>query len=365
MIRLTGAVSLSALLTLCAAAPASSQAFETHHEIDFDLAAALADADGVAAGPHADFRLRWDAEAVTASGLRWGAALGLAARTVDGRRGLQARGGDVAHPGLATGLGGPGLASDGAAGATRGEIFVKSTLLEVHAGLGPTAARRARIPQTGALRLTGADGALIDPLGGALVDTRLTLSAPAPQVMVGSRRLAGFALSASFTPQGDACGPDRCLDAAHGAVDDIVSAAISFDRRDRRTRARWRLTAGVEAGAARPGPLSGVLEDPQVLSLQAAREQDGVTVQVNAVHAAEGPAGVQYGAWSARIGVESGDWLLDAAIGRAASDAADRSGWTAQIGASRLVGSRGLAGLAIQLQSPGGAALVAETGLRF
>lgn len=365
MKRQMGAVLFSATFTLCAAAPASSQAFETRHEIDFDILAAVADGRGVDTGPHADFRLRWDAEAVTASGLRWGGALDLAARTRDGRRGLQSRDDRSARAGLVTGLGGAGLSSSAVAGLTRGEIFVKSTLFEIYAGHGPTAARRERIAPAGALRLTGVDGALIDPQGRGLIDTGLTLSAPAPQLTVRSRRLAGFALGASYSPDGDACGPDRCLDSAYGEVNDIVSAAISFDRRDPHTRARWRLVAGFETASAQPGALSGVLEDPRVISFQAAREQGGVTLQLNTVHAEEGLAGIQYAAWSARIGVESGDWLLDAAIGRASSEAADRRGWSAQMGASRFVGRRGLAGLAVQIQSSGRAALVAETGLRF
>ncbi len=365
MTRLIGAATVSATLTLCAAAPAFSQAFETKHEIDFDVAVALADREGVRGGVHGDFRLRWEAEAVTDAGLRWGGAVDFAARTRDGRRGLQTRGDTGGRPGLVTGLGGPGLSSQAAAGLTRGELFVKSGLLEVHAGHGPTAARRERIAPPGALRLTSVDGALIDPLGAGLIDTGLTLSAPAPQVTVRSRRLAGFALAASYTPDGDACGPDRCLNAAYGRVEEIVSAAVSFDRRDPRTRARWRATAGLETGAARPGSAPLVLEDPRVFTVQAARELDGVTVQLNGIHAEEGLEGLQYAAWSARITLESGDWLVDAALGRARSDAADRQGWTAQVGASRFVGRRGLAGLAVQLQDKGGAALIAETGLRF
>lgn len=362
----SGAIVLSAALIGCAAAPADAETFEFTNEFDFDMLAVLGEAKGVREGLHADFRLRSEAEAVTSTGLRWGGALSLVARTRDGRRGLQGDAGLATGPaGLVTGLGGPGGPEDAVVGIEKAEVFIRSNLFEVHAGLGPSAARRERIRPPSALRLASADGGLVDPLGGALVNTGVTLSAPAPQLTVRTRRLAGLALAASFMPGGDVCGPDRCLDGRYGEIDQIVSAAVSFDRRSPATRTRWSAMAGFEAGEAVAGPLSGALDDPWLVTAQLARETGGVTLSVSGVHAQEGVSGAEYSAVSGQVSVEAGDWLLEAEIGRAFSDMASRDGWTAQTGASRFVGARGVAGAAIRLQDDATAALLLEAGLRF
>lgn len=357
---------LSAVLIGCAAAPADAQLFEIKHEADLDALASFGDAEGVVEGLHLDLRLRAKAEAITESGLRWGGAVSLAARNRDGRRGLQSGSSSATGPaGLVTGLGGAGVDDVAVAGFQGVEVFLRSTLVEVHVGIGETAARRERLQWASALRLTGADGALIDPLGRGLVDTGVTLSAPAPQITLRTRRLIGFAFAASYTPEGDACGPDRCLDVRYGEVERIASAAVTFDRRVPSSGARWSAFAGLERGQATPGPLSNALSDPWLASVQLGREAGGLAVSVSGVHAEEGVADAQYSAISARISFERNDWLFDAEIGRAFSDLADRDGVSAQLGASRFVGAQGVAGAAVQLQSDGGPALVLEAGLRF
>lgn len=362
----SGAIVLSAALIGCAAAPAHAQNFEFSNEIDFDALVALGESEGVRDGLHVDFRLRSEAEAVTSTGLRWGGALSLAARTRDGRRGLQGDGSPATSPaGLVTGLGGPGGPEDAVVGFEKAEVFIRSSLFEVHAGLGPSAARRERLRPPSALRLASADGGLVDPLGAALVDTGVTLSAPAPQLTVRTRRLAGFALAASYMPEGDVCGPERCLDGRYGVIDQIVSASVSFDRRRPVTRTRWSAMAGFEAGEAVAGPLSGVLDDPWLVTAQLARESGGVTASISAAHAREGVSGAEYSAVSGQVSVEAGDWLFDAEIGRAFSDMASRDSWTAQTGASRFVGARSVAGAAVRLQDDGAATLLLEAGLRF
>lgn len=362
----SGAILFSAVLIGCAAAPAHSQNFEFSNEVDLDVVMAVGEADGVREGVQADFRLRSEAEAVTQAGLRWGGALALAARTRDGRRGLQAGGGPSSGPaGLVTGLGGSNGGEGEVIGLERAEVFIRSTLFEIYAGLGPTAMQRERIRPPSVLRLASADGGLVDPLGGALVDTGVSLSAPAPQLTVRTRRLAGFAIAASFAPSGDACGPDRCLDVRYGEVDQIASAVVSFDRRAPSSRTRWSAVAGFEAGRAVAAPLSAALDDPWLVTAQLARETGGVTLSVSGVHAYEGVADAEYSAISAKVSIETGDWLMDAELGRADADLAGRDGWTAQTGVSRFVGDRGVAGAAIRLQTNAAAALIFEAGLRF
>jgi hypothetical protein len=356
----------SAALIGCAAAPVAAQSFEFSHEIDADILAVLGESEGVRDGLHTDFRLRTHAEAISQAGLRWGGAFALAARTRDGRRGLQSNSGSPFGPaGLVTGLGGAGGKTSSVVALERAELFVRGAVFEVYAGVGPSAVRRERLRLPSALRLTSADGALVDPLGQGLVSTALTLSAPSPQLTVKTRRLAGFSVAASYAPSGDVCGPDRCLDVRYGEVDQIVSAVVSFDRRSPSSRARWSALAGFEAGQSVAGPLSAQLEDPWVVTAQLAREAQGVTLSVEAVHAQEGPAGTEYSAGSGSISVEAGDWLYSAELGRGFSDLAGDARWTAQLGASRFVGARGVAAAALQVHDGGGTGLLLETGLRF
>lgn len=349
----------------CAATSASAQTFDISNEIDLDALTVITGASNGADGLHVDFRLRTEAEMVTQTGRRWGLSLEAVGRTHDGRRALQPDAAPAGPGGLVTGLGGSGRNGRASAGVSRADIFVRGSVLELYAGVGETAARTAQSAPARALRLAAADGPLIDAIGGGLVDTRLTVSAPAPRILVQSRRLVGFGLSASYTPEGDACGADRCLDARFGQTTKIFSGAVNFDRRDPVTRTRWTAVAGFEAGQAERGPLSGPLEDPWLASVQILRDADGVTFGVRALHARDGLVETEYSAVSGRVAIERGDWLFDAELGRAHSDAVNRDGWTAQVAGSRLVGSRGVIGAGVQLHDRNGAALVVETGLRF
>jgi hypothetical protein len=140
MLKPCDAVLISVAMAWCAAAPAiaapaSGELSEVEFtlELDIDALAALADSEAVSGGPHLDARLRLEAETVSSNGLRLGAVMAAAARTRDGRRGLQPR--LQAEPatgapvGLVTGLGGSGIAAEHVAGLVQADAFVKSRSL--------------------------------------------------------------------------------------------------------------------------------------------------------------------------------------------------------------------------------------------
>ena len=339
--------------------------FQITPEIDADILAAPGE------GLYADLRMRLDAEAVADGGLRWGAAFELASHAGDSRRGLTSRHGAVTPgPGLVTGLGARSGPSDPRAGFQRAEVYVRGSLVEAYAGLADTAARRDRPSVSGILRLAGADGGLVDPAGGALASTDVSLSEPAPHLTVRTRRLAGFSLSASYAPDADVCGVVRCRRSETGDIEDVAALSVSFDRRMPETGVRWRAQLAGETGQAAalaaPGPRRA---DPRLVSARLIRESAGVSLSLSALVTNDGRPEGQYRALAGALAVERGDWLFGVELAGARSDLMDAGGWTAQAGASRFVGSNGVAGLAVRFQDGGDrgdeAAILAETGLRF
>lgn len=344
--------------------------FEVTHELDADglVSFGAGDADSELI---ADFRLRFDAEQVLQSGLRWGIVAELASHRGDGRRGLDAR--NLTLPpssvGLVTGLGAQRREASLTSGFEQFEIYLKSQTFEVMLGQGQTAARRHRPSQSTALRLGRVDGGLVDPMGGALASTRLSLTEAAPGIQVQTRRLVGFVLAASIAPSADLCGPVQCRSSDGADIKNIVSVSADFDRRARSTGVRWQVQMAAEQGDIERGNPIQAYEDPYILSLSAVRSLDGVSVGVRALQTNDGLLSSRYRAVAGHIGVEQGEWLFSGELARAHSDLIDQSGWTAQLGASRFVGRKGLLGGAIRLQGggsdPSGIAFLAEAGLRF
>lgn len=351
-------------------------AFE--HELDADLLWALGDVNAPRPGPYADLRYRMDAERVAASGLRWGARLGLGAVSADGGRGV---GGPVAcapacpPPGLVTGLSAaPGFdADDSRARIERAELYVRHPYAEARAGVTDTAAALERPARVRAFRLAGADGPLADPTGRGLADTGLSLTSPAAGVSVQSRRLAGFRGALSYTVDAKSCGLDHCRPVSGAAqIGAVWSAGLSFDRRAPATGVRWAAYAGAEAGAL-DGPAGAGFEDPWTAGFAVVREQDGATVSARWLSSNDGLSGGRYEAVSITAALEAGDWLYSLEAGQGRSDAFAISATSVVAGASRFVGRNALVGAGVQLvhhdQSAGpnrdSAALLVETGLRF
>ena len=354
----------------------SPSVFETQAEADLDILFAAGDLQAPADTPIFDARFRLESETVRDNGLRWGVRAGLALNSGDGRRGFSqstlqgpAIGGQVLT-GLATGfVAAPTLgAGSGRAALDRAELYMIGRYLEWRVGLGDTAARSADIRPGAALRLVRADGPISDPAGGGLAHTGLSLSAPAPRIAVESRRLLGLSVSASYTPDDTRCGVDQCrpagaADIASPEITDLVSVALSFDRRSRVSAVRWRAHWGVERGDLET-PLAGFI-DPWIVTAELAREADGVTLAVRGLLSNDGLDGEEYSAWSGLAAIERDDWLYSVEYAWGGSSAFDVNGSSLAFGASRIMGDNTLISFGYIAHEQGGSGAVAELGLRF
>lgn len=388
--RLAAAWSAAALCAL--AAPAARAAdlpggLQAKAEADIDLVLAP-DSSAAQPGPYGALSFRWSADAVRASGLRWGMDLTGEAVTGDGWRGLARPLSDCptcprtpdgrALAGLATGLSGPagGAPSRGEAGLSEASLWVQSGFVRLRAGIAEGATGQERPGLPGALRTLRADAGLIDPTGLALVDTGLSLAGPAPGVSIQSRRLIGLRATASYTPDAGwrsvgrarAAGPDR----AQVDVRDVWALGASFDRRSAQSGVRWRAYAGAETGRA-AGPDAALMRDPWLVSARLARSAGDVSLGLAWLKTNDGFSGADYEAVSASASLERGDWLFSAEAGAARTGLADRDGRTLQLSASRLIGDNAVVGLAASVGEEAGAGmqdrrrarLALEAGLRF
>lgn len=381
------AAALCALTAPCVYAAPLPGGLEAKADADVDLVLAPGSA-AAQSSPYGVLALRWSADAVRPSGLRWGIDLAGEALTGDGRRGLARPLADCpacprasdgrALAGLVTGLSGPtgGAPASGEAGLSQASLWMQTGFVRLRAGIAEGASGQERTDLLGALRTLRADGGLIDPTGLALVDTGLGLAGPAPGVSIQSRRLIGLRATASYTPDAGwrsvgrsrAAGPDL----VRAEVRDVWALAASFDRRSPQTGVRWGAYAGAETGRA-TGPDAALMRDPWTVSARLARSAGDVSLGLAWLKTNDGLAGADYEALSASASVERGDWLFSAEAGTARAGLARRDGRTLQLAASRLVGDHAVIGLAASLADETGAGLqdrrrarlALEAGLRF
>ena len=365
-----------------------------------DGVAATASGDADRAPPFGRAEINLGLEHIRDDGVRLGVSLGLVAGADSGRRGLSQ--GVGACPALLAGCSAAsslvpvGLHSGFYAAADpdpagprtaleTAHLYVRAPYWEARLGYGPGAAVLESEPLPGALRLMRADGPLADPSGRHLASTLNTLSAHAPKLVIRSRRLAGFRLSASYTPDGDVCGVSVCRVSPDPAVfasasaSRIVEAGVSFDYRFPVSGIRWRAYLTGAKGEA-DGPQSQLFEDPWVYSggVQAAR--GSFALGASALVSNDGFAGARYRAEAASISYERGDWLFSAEASQGQSTLVHARSRSVLLAASRYfdpgiilgfglshtdghVAAPGLAGRA--RTSRGGTQAFVELGLRF
>lgn len=393
---------LSAIFLAAAASVQAGplEAIEFDAALKADAVARLGSETGREQGLLGDVTLEIGAESITEGGLRFGAAGTVRAQADEGRRGFARQVGDCPGvladcpategrglAGLLTGLHSvPGLDTEAVDLAVEAAyLYVKTGFFEVRLGRGPGAAVLEADPLPGAFRLTRADGSLVDPEGLALARTANTLSTNSAKMLIQSRRLAGFRASASYTPRADHCGVDVCRPdtgpqgPVFAEVENVAEAGLSFDHRFRASGQRW--TASITAGRGEAaGPFAAAFEDPWAASARLVWSRGPVSAGLGALLSNDGVQDGDYRAWSASASYERGAWLSAIEWAAADSDLVSGTGWTLQLGASRLFENGAVAGFGLrhgEQTAPEGPAaarrrdtrarssVFIETGLRF
>ena len=356
--------------------PAAFSGFELTSQLDLDVALAAGDLRALRDTAAVDLRYRFEAEQITANGLRWGVRAHVAAQSGDGRRGFGQdfqtgpTQGAATLTGLATGFSSSAVLDPGSAQGelSRAELFVKQNWLEWGVGWGPTATYQTNSSAILAMRLSRADRALADLVGGGLSHTGLTLSAPAPRVSVQSRRIIGLAVAASFTPEGERCGVDSCRPASSALnntlkIQSLVSGSVDFDRRIPGSGVRWRAYVAAEHGEIET-TLAGH-DNPWIVSAGGSREADGVTLSASYLSSNDGLSGGRYRAASGQVSFERRDWFYSVEIAHGDHEVFAVKGTSFSAGASRWIGDNVLLSGGVLAHEAGGVGAVLETGLRF
>ena len=113
-------------------------------------------------------------------------------------------------------------------------------------------------------------------------------------------------------------------------------------------------------------------DDPWLVRADLVREAGDLTVNLSGLTGSDGYLGADYDSLGLNIAYEQGDWVYGLELGYGQCDLVQTRTRSVQLGASRLVGARGVLGLAIlhvEENRPGAdqdaLQLLVETGLRF
>lgn len=331
-----GAVFFAAPSFACAQSEGTSLGpFQITHETDLDVVFALGNNYASQDTPYLDARLGLTAEAITQSGLRWGANFTVQARRDNGREGFRTYLGEdgTALEGALTGYhtAQVPLDRDGRIALETAEVFLKTQKGHVYLGQGSGAAQREFETLPGAFRLMRADQGLVDPSGLAGVTTRNTLSGQGPKLTYQSQRLLGFRVSGSYTPKSDQCGLTVCRKAVE--LDHVKELAASFDYTLRSQDLR--IYAAVSGAWADHNQSAILRQDPWVYSGQLTLEHKDWAWGIAHLTTNDGLNPGRYEAWSSSVSYTQGDWVyaLEWASSTHQTWHMDSESW--QVGASR------------------------------
>ena len=377
MMRTTEILFSALLLSALAATPSTATTqsssidtfgpFRIEAGADLSLAAGAGDTDPVSDGLLVDLDTFLDAEAITDSGLRWGARFRLRAQRDHGRSGFADRAGDCALAtsacpvsgtillrSLATGryVSAPRPDEDGRVALESAHVFVRGGWGEVRAGLGPGAASVEALPGVSAMRTLRLDGGALDPGGHAAIRTANTASGFSPRLLVQSQRIVGLRVTASFAPDADACGVDTCNAAREAVVlpgttltalsssrlENAAELAVSFDHTfARKTRIEAALSV-LHADPADPAHAG----DHTAWQVGVRVERDSMLFGLSLLDAGD------YAAMSAGAALDRGQWRFGVEAGLSDDSLIHESQRAVQFAASRLIGDHALVGFAIR-----------------
>ena len=302
-------------------------------------------------------------ERFTATGRRYGLVLGGRVERDSGRRGWGGLAGDC-PPGQGDCAGGAGpvtgFRTAGVAVGTETRAALEEAYLyydtgwgELRAGYGPGAAQLDAVAGPAAFRLSRADGGRVNTDGLAGARTANLASGWSPKlvfrsVALGQETSVGtLRASVSWTPSVRDCGVDVChreygpAGLTGPVFDDMAEIGLVYALR--RGAHAFEVSLGAASGADASGrPGAGRITSWDAgLSWRSGAWSAGVRSLVSD-NGLDGARGHQ--AWSASAGYETGPWLYTVEYAGFSDDAVHVDGTSWQIGGSRLIGERWLAG---------------------
>ncbi|WP_394693117.1 hypothetical protein [Hyphobacterium sp.] len=355
MTQYSGAIIFSALSAVLAAAPAHS--FQNSDDISHRLAAidlslrtdaALVFASGSYGGNVlADLDTRFEWEAISDNGWRWGLEAGLHAQSDITREGFANAAGPVLtapRRSLTTGRYRGGAPETGrkAFAMERLNVFLKAGWGEWRLGLTPGAAQVEAINLPTGSAFVRLDGG---PLGlGRQVMTRTanTGAGFGPSIVYSTPRIIGFRASASFAPQARYCAVDICLSdaiaggAGSASLENVVEAGVSFDH-------TFSEAGQVEAALniVTADPLSVEFSDAySAVGAQLRWSRDGFSIGASGLWSDNAVAGGDYQALALAARYDRGDWSYGAEWAGSEDDYLRESETAVQFTLSRLVGDQ-------------------------
>lgn len=355
MTQYSGAILFSALSAVLAAAPAHS--FQNSDDIGDRLAAidlsvrtdaALVFAGGSYGGNVlADLDARFEWEAISDNGWRWGLGVGLHAQSDIPREGFGTMAGPVLNAprrSLATGRYRGGAAETGRKtfAVERLNVFLKAGWGEWRAGLTPGAAQIEAINLPTGSAFVRLDGG---PLGlGRQVMTRTanTGAGFGPSIVYSTPRIIGLRASASFAPQARYCAVDICLSdaiaggAGSASLENVFEAGVSFDH------------TFIEAGKVEAAlnfvtadPVSIAFSDTYVaVGAELRWSGDGLSIGASGLWADNAVPGGAYQAMALAARYDLDDWSYGAEWAASEDDYVQESETAVQLTVSRLVGDQ-------------------------
>jgi hypothetical protein len=382
MVRTSSAIFVAALSGALAAPPAFPQGngFSGDNGFDTQAARLVLDAGTVVRAGDGAAALLYDIdghiefESFTGRGRRYGLVLGGRLRRDTGRRAWGGLAGDCPpDTGGCPDVAGP-VSGFRAAGLPAGSPETRGTLDtaylfydtgwgEVRLGRADGAARLDPAAGPAAFRLTRADGGRVNTglLSGARTishisgqDFKLVFRSVAlgQESSVGTLRLA-----ASFTPSVRDCGVDACAREYGPAglvspvFDDVFELGVHYAIR--RGGHEWEASVSAAKGEDATGrPGSGALES---LDAGLSWTRGAWSAGVRGLAANNGLGNDRgYTAWAVSAGYETGPWLFTLEHADFSDNAVHVDGNSWQIGGSRLIGQRWIAGAGVQTMTRSG-----------
>ncbi|WP_300378259.1 porin [Henriciella sp.] len=233
--------------------------------------------------------------------------------------------------------GGPGELNAGARGRTEAAyIELDGGYGELRVGRDRGIAARFHEGAPSVLSHSGINNPYLDPAGLKILRTNHDLTGPSAKVSYASPRILGLRAGVSYTPDAEADGLDRSVEAGRMGPDlsNAVEAGLNLSRRLRNPDVRIEAALGWSSAEAN-SPLPGVREKAETFSAGAALEFEAFEIGASWLSSDNGFASGDYRAWEVGLRKNFGETGISFNYGEAEDDLAGLDSRAYSIGAAR------------------------------